>query len=528
MAAESGRAGDASGYAEPGRAEPNRAQPNRALIILAVMSAAVLVVLDMTIVNVAMPHMAGALGASQEQISWVLTSYLVASAVFMPLTGFLVDRYGQRRVLLVSIAGFVTASAACGLAQNLSTMLIFRGLQGLFGASLVPLSQAILTAVTPPEQRGRAMALWGMGVMLGPVLGPTLGGWLTETFDWRWIFYINLPVGLMALAIGARAVPESARIVRALDWRGLALASVAIAALQFALDRGNTDGWLGSPVIVGCFVLSATAFVAFLAYALTTKRHPVFDLRVFADRNFATASAIIGVLGLGMFGALAVQPVMLETLLGYPALTAGEVMAPRGLASLLAMIVAGRLIGRVDTRWIVGSGMLLAAAGSYAMAGLTLDLSPWQAVWPGLLQGAGMGLMMVPLSALALSTLKPAMQAEAAGIFSLVRTLGSSVGIAVVASVVSRQTQTMWQQLGAHVDPYNPALGTWLERLHATPHDPQAMAVVTAELARQSSMQGVLDAYALIAWSFLAMLPLLGFLRGGKGARPRAAPAEAG
>lgn len=489
---------------------------HRGLIILAVMSAAVLVVLDMTIVNVAMPHMAGALGASQEEISWVLTSYLIASAVLMPLTGFLVDRFGQRRVLLVSIAGFVLASAACGLAQNLPMMLAFRTLQGAFGASLVPLSQAILTATTPAEQRGRAMALWGMGVMLGPVLGPTLGGWLTETFDWRWIFYINLPVGVMAWLVGACAVPESVRLPRVLDWRGAALAALAIAALQFALDRGNLDGWLGSPLIVGCFVLSAVSFVAFLVYALTTRRHPVINLRLFTDRNFAAASAIIGVLGLGMFGALAVQPIMLETLLDYPTLTAGWTMAPRGLASFVAMLAAGRLIGRVDTRWLIGSGMVLAAAGSYFMARLTLDISPWAAIWPGLLQGGGMGLMMVPLSALALSTLAPAQQAEAAGVFSLVRTLGSSVGIAVVASVVSHQTQVMWHQFGAHVTPYNPALGSWLGPLHAAPHDPAALAVVAAGLARQASMQAVLDAYQLIAWSFLAMLPLLAVLQSGR------------
>ena len=506
---------------------PLSAKAQRGLVILAVMSAAVLVVLDMTIVNVAMPHMAGALGASQEEISWVLTSYLIASAVFMPLTGFLVDRFGQRRVLLVSIAGFVLASAACGLAQNLPMMLVFRSLQGAFGASLVPLSQAILTATTPREQRGRAMALWGMGVMLGPVLGPTLGGWLTQTFDWRWIFYINLPVGLMALAVGARAVPESVRLPRVPDWRGAALAAISIAALQFALDRGNLDGWLDSPFIVGCFAVSALAFVAFLAYALTTQRHPVINLRVFADRNFAAATAIIGALGLGMFGALAVQPIMLETLLGYPALTAGWTMAPRGLASFVAMLVAGRLIGRIDTRWLVGSGMVLAAAGSYFMARLTLDISPWAAIWPGLLQGGGMGLMMVPLSALALSTLSPAQQAEAAGLFSLVRTLGSSIGIAVVAAVVSHQTQIMWHQLGAHVTPYNPALGVWLSPLHGTASDPAAMAVVAAELARQASMQAVLDAYELIAASFIAMLPLLLVLRGGVTRPAEAIAAEA-
>lgn len=500
--------------------------PNRALIVIAVMSAAVLVVLDMTIVNVAMPHMAGALGASQEEISWVLTSYLVVSAIFMPLTGYLVDRYGRRRVLLVSIAGFVAASAACGVAQNLTTMLVFRGLQGAFGASLVPLSQAILTAVTPPAGRGRAMALWGMGVMLGPVLGPTLGGWLTQTFDWRWIFYINLPVGLMALAFALRAVPESAPLPRALDWRGLALASLAIGALQIALDRGNADGWLGSPFIVACFVLSAASFAAFLAYALTTRRHPVFDLRVFRDRNFAAATTIIGVLGLGMFGALVVQPIMLETLLGYPALTAGWTMAPRGLASLVAMVIAGRLMGRLDIRLIVGAGILLAAAGSHFMAALTLDIDPWASIWPGLLQGLGMGLMMVPLSTLALSSMPPALQAEAAGLFSLVRTLGSSVGIAVVASVVSRQTQVMWNQLGGHVTPYNPALGAWLAPLHARPDDPAAVAMLAGELFRQASMQAVLDAYALVAWSFLAMLPLLLLLRGGALRAPAAMAAE--
>lgn len=489
--------------------------PQRRLLTFAVMSATVLVVLDMTIVNVAMPHMAGALGASQDQISWVLTSYLVVSAVCMPLTGFLVDRFGQKRVLLTSIAGFVAASALSGMATSLPMLLAFRGLQGAFGASLVPLSQAILTSTTTPDKRGRAMALWGMGVMLGPILGPTVGGWLTQTFDWRWIFYINLPVGLLSFAIAARVVPDSTRVARALDWRGLALAALAIASLQIALDRGNTDGWLGSPFIAGCFAISAASLAAFLAYALATRRHPIFDLHVFADRNFAAASLIIGMLGLGMFGALVVQPIMLETLLDYPALTAGWVMAPRGFASLVAMVIAGRLMARVDIRALVGSGILLSALGSYFMARLSLDIDPWAAIWPGLLQGAGMGMMMVPLSTLALSTLAPAWQAEAAGLFSLVRTLGSSVGIAVVASLVSSHTQIHWNQLGAHVQPFNPALGAWLAPLQATPSDSQAMAMLAGEVARQASMQAVNDAYMLVAWSFLAMLPLLLLLRGG-------------
>jgi DHA2 family multidrug resistance protein len=488
--------------------------PRRGLITLAMMSSTVLVVLDMTIVNVALPHMGGELSASPEELSWVLTSYLVASAVFMPLTGYLTDRLGRKNHLLASIGGFVLTSMASGAATSLAMMIFFRILQGAFGASLVPLSQAVLNEVYPRDERGKAMAIWGMGVMLGPILGPTLGGWLTEYLSWRWIFYINLPVGVLSLLLAARVVPDAAIVPRKLDWAGLLLASLGIAAGQFVLDRGNEDGWFSSPLIVGAALVSLLALGGFVLYALSTRAQPIFNLRLFRDRNFAASSLIIAILGLGMFGALVVQPLMLESLLGYPALTTGLVMAPRGLASMAGMVLVGRFIRHLDVRLIIGTGMALAALGSHFMTSYDLAIDPWAATWPGLLQGLGMGLMMVPLSTLALSTLPPAALSEAAGLFSLFRTVGASAGIAVVETVASRHGQMAWNQLGGHIQPFNPALSGYLAPIHLGPGDPRGVAVLTAMLAQQAQMQAVLDVFQLVTWSFVAMLPLLLLLKG--------------
>ncbi|WP_293762940.1 DHA2 family efflux MFS transporter permease subunit [uncultured Aquitalea sp.] len=485
---------------------------SRLWVTVAVMAATVMQVLDTTIVNVALPQMQGELGATSDQISWVLTSYLVASAICMPLTGYLTDRLGRRRYLLYSISGFVIASMLCGVAMNLTQIVLFRLLQGVFGAALVPLSQAIMVDNYPREERGRAMAIWGMGVMVGPIAGPTLGGWLTDVFDWRWTFFINLPVGVLSLFL-ARQVPDTERRQRSIDWLGLAMISCAIGGIQYVLDRGNGDDWFASSGIVAAALLAVLGLAGFIWRGLSAEAHPLFDLHMFRDRNFVAASFVIAALGLSMYGAMVIQPIMLEGLFQYPTLDTGMIMAPRGVASFVSMMIVGRLIGKVDSRLIIGTGLLIGATGTWVCTHYTLDTSPAWFVWPVLLQGFGLGMIYVPLSAMAMSTLPARLSAEAAGLFSLLRTMGSSVGIAIVSTAYTRGTQHAWNVLGGFFNEYNPALQDYLQRLGKAALDPSVAQRLALELDKQARMVSIVDVYWLITFSFLAMLPLLLLLK---------------
>jgi len=485
----------------------------RLLITLAVMSATLIQVLDTTIVNVALPHMAGELGATTDQVSWVLTSYLVSSAIVMPLTGYFADTIGRKKYLVGCIAGFVLASALCGIAQSLFQIVLFRLLQGVFGAALVPLSQAIMTDAYPPEDRGKAMAIWGLGVMVGPVLGPTLGGWLTDVASWRWTFYINVPVGALSLFLAITSIPESTKRERRMDWTGLALLGTGVAGLQYLLDRGTSQDWFAANDIRIAALLSVVGVVGFVWHSLRLGPHALFDLRIFKDRNFAIACAAMLALGLGLFGGLVLQPVLLEGLLDYPIVTTGLVMAPRGVATAVAMLVVGRLVGKVDARLLVGTGMVVSALGSYSMTKYSLDISTFWIIWPALLQGLGLGLIFVPLSTIAYATLPRQRMAEAAGIYSLVRTIGAAVGISFVTTLMTRQAQVLWNELGSHITRYNPAYLDYVRGLHLSPTDPHALAVVAAQVAQQAQMGAILDVFKVTAWSFVAMLPLVLLLR---------------
>jgi DHA2 family multidrug resistance protein len=497
----------------------------RLMITLAVMSATLIQVLDTTIVNVALPHMSGELGATTDQISWVLTSYLVSSAIVMPLTGYFSDTLGRKRFLLGCIAGFVAASALCGIAQSLAQIVAFRLLQGVFGAALVPLSQAIMSDAYPPEERGKAMAIWGLGVMVGPVLGPTLGGWLTEYASWRWTFYINVPIGALSLFLATQYVPDTERRPRRMDWTGLALLGTGVAGLQYMLDRGTSQDWFAATDIRISAVAAAAGLAGFAYHSLRRGRDALFDLRIFKDRNFAVACGVMAAMGLGLFGGLVLQPILLEGLLGYPIVTTGLVMAPRGVATAVAMIVVGRLVAKTDPRLLVGAGMLLSAAGSYAMTYYSLDVTTFWIIWPAALQGLGLGLIFVPLSTIAYATLERSRMAEAAGIYSLVRTVGAAAGISVVTTLLTRQAQVLWNELGAHVTKFNPALIEYLRHLNLSPTDPQAMALVAAQIAQQAQLGAMLDVFTVTTWSFLAMLPLVFLLKRSKGSPPPAAAA---
>ncbi|HKU12979.1 MAG TPA: DHA2 family efflux MFS transporter permease subunit [Steroidobacteraceae bacterium] len=494
--------------------EPHAVAPaERLMITFAVMSATLIQVLDTTIVNVALPHMAGQLGATSDQISWVLTSYLVSSAICMPLTGYMADILGRKRFLLTCIAGFVVASALCGLSQSIGQIVFFRLLQGVFGAGLVPLSQAIMADAYPREDRGKAMAIWGLGVMVGPVAGPTLGGWLTDTASWRWTFYINVPVGALSLFLAMQFVPDTMRRVRRMDWAGFALMALGIAGLQYMLDRGNQRDWFQARDIVVAAVIGVLCLGAFVAYSLRYGERAIFNVRLFRDRNFGVACLMMLTMGLGMFGALVLQPILLEGLLGYPIVLTGLVMAPRGVATAIAMIIVGRLVSKVDARLLVSLGIGFSAVGSYMMTFYSFDVTTLNIMLPAFLQGIGLGLIFVPLSTVAYATLDRSRMAEAAGIYSLVRTIGSSIGISIVSTVMAHQAQIIWNELGANITLYQQEVVDYLRHLHLSPRDPRGLALIAQQIGAQSQMIAMLDAFKLITLSYIFMVPLVFLLR---------------
>ena len=481
----------------------------RFLISVAVMAATVMQVLDTTIVNVALPHMQGELSATPDQISWVLTSYMVSSGIFMPLTGYFTHRFGQKKFLFVSIAGFVVASVLCGLSTNLSEIVAFRLLQGISGAALVPLSQSIMVATFPAAERGKAMAIWGIGVMVGPILGPTLGGWLTEFMSWRWTFFINLPVGILSALLVLRYIPDTERSERNMDWMGLVLLALGVAGLQFVLDRGSQDDWFYAPSIQFATYLSIIGFVGFFFHTRSHQGHTLFSREIFTDRNFVTASLLMAFLGLGLFGSMLLQPLMLEGLMDYPTLTTGLTLAPRGVASMFSMMLVGRLINRVDPRLLITTGIIIFSIGSYQTTQYSLVMGMGWVIFPMILQGMGLGMVFIPLSTLAFSTLPQRFSAEAAGMYSLLRTIGSGIGVSLVATVLTRHAQVAWHNVGGQLQTFNPALSPYLNSLGLSEQAPQAAGVLAKELARQSQMIGFLDAYIFVTVAFAAMLPLV-------------------
>jgi DHA2 family multidrug resistance protein len=493
---------------------PGISNGKRWLIVIATMSATLMQVLDMTIVNVALPHIQGSLSAASDQISWTLTSYLVASAIFMPLTGYFCDRLGRKKYLLICIGGFTIASALCGASVSLLQIILFRLLQGVFGAALVPLSQAILADVFPPEDRGKAMAIWGIGVMVGPILGPTLGGYLTEIASWRWTFYVNVPIGILSLVLAWQVVPDTLKKERSMDWVGLALISMAIGGLQYFFDRGNQQDWFSANDIRVAMFICVGGLIGFFFH--TRNRPPsqtVFDMRIFKNRNFTISSLMLAAMGLGMFGTMVIQPLMLENLLNYPVLMTGLLMAPRGISGMVSMMFVGKLVGRVDPRFLITFGILLSVAGISAGTFYSQTISTWWIVWPLLLQGFGLSMIFVPLTTVAFSTLPDSSRVEAAGLFSLLRTIGSSIGISITITLFSRYSQMAWNQIGGNIQPYNPALQDYLSRLNLNMQQPESAVLLGGELLRQSQMVAFVNVYAFIMWSFLLMLPLVLLLK---------------
>jgi MFS transporter, DHA2 family, multidrug resistance protein len=490
-------------------AERAAAGTNRAAITICVILATLMQALDTTIANVALPYMQGSVSASQDQIAWVLTSYIVAAAIMTPPTGYLAGRFGLKRLFLVSIAGFTVASMLCGMAQSLVQIVLFRVLQGLFGAALVPLSQTTLLNINPKERQGSAMALWGVAVMAGPVLGPVLGGWLTEAYSWRFVFYINLPIGILAFLGMSTFLSETPRNTAAkLDWFGFGTLSLAIGAMQVLLDRGEQLDWFGSGEIIIEAIIAVSALYLFLVHTFTAQE-PFVRPSLFRDRNFTAGMLFIAIIGLTYYASLALQPPYLQDLMNYPIVSAGLVLGPRGVGTMGAMFVVGKLIGRVDTRVLLGVGLVLTAWSFDAMTGWTPDISQMTIIVVGVIQGIGLGFIFVPLSVVTLSTLSPELRAEGAGLYSLSRNIGSSVGISVVNSLLTQNTQVNHAAIAQHVTSVNRMFEDPMIARFWNPLTAAGRAALDAVVTQQAQIIAYIDDYKLLMIATLAVLPLL-------------------
>lgn len=501
--------------------EPRHTVPHRGLITVSIMLATIMQVLDTTIANVALPSMTGDLDASQDTITWVLTSYIVAAAIMMPVTGWLADRVGRRQLFLTTIVGFTATSMACGLAPTLETMVLFRILQGMFGAAIVPLSQTFLLDINPKERHGQAMVIWGAGIMVGPIIGPTLGGWLTETLNWRWVFFINLPVGIIAFMGCAAYLPEVARRLRRFDFFGFAMLSLGVGALQLMLDRGGEVDWFSAWEIWIELGLAITGIWIFTVH-LGSADDPFVDPKIFADRNFVTGLVLIFIVGIVLLASLALLPPMLSRVFGYSTITTGLVMAPRGAGTMISMILVGRLVRIVDPRYLVITGLLLTSTSLYLMTGFSPQMDSWPVISTGVIQGLGLGLVFVPLSAIAYATLAPGYRTDAASLFSLVRNLGSSIGISVVTLYLTRSVQINHEELGAFINPFNPVLR---QMLPGPVNDPASLQTLDGMVNQQALMISYNNDFKLMMLVTLLAIPLALLLLGSK--TTTAAPAAA-
>ena len=483
----------------------------RLFITASVMGATLMNSLDTTIANVALPHIQGSVSAARDQITWVLTSYIVSAAITIPLTGWIAGRFGRKRLMLVSILGFTLASGLCGIATSLGEIVGFRLLQGIFGAALLPMSQAILLDINPPEKHGQAMAVWTMGAILGPILGPVLGGWLTDNLSWRWVFYINLPIGALALAGLSAFLAEtrSATPVK-LDLFGFAALGLAIGALQLLLDRGQQLDWFYSTEIR----IEAAAFGMFLfmfvVQTLTAPR-PFINLALFADRNFLFCSVLGFLLGVLVFGVLSILPQLLESLMGYPVVTTGLVMAPIGIGTLVSITLVRRIANRVDGRLLMLCGLVLTAVAVFMLSGMSLQMGQGFVTFAGFCQGMGTGLLFVPLSTLAFATLPANFRNEGAAMFTLIRNLGSSIGISAFQVLSYRNTETVRARLSEGLRPDNPLAANLSGHFSLT--DPAGIAALSGEVERQAQMVAYIDGFWLLGVLAIASIPLILLMR---------------
>ena len=492
---------------------------NTLFVVFGIMTASLLQILDTTIANVAIPHMQATLGATPDEISWVLTSYIVAAAVAMPMTGWLADRVGSRRLFILSTAGFVISSMLCGMSQNITEMVLFRALQGATGAFISPLSQAAMLDINKPSRQGQMMAVWGMGIMVGPILGPIIGGWLTENYNWRWCFYVNVPLGAIALAILFVGLPSRVVSNRRFDMFGFAMIAIAIGALQLMLDRGNQLDWFDSAEIwIYAMAIASAVWIGAIHFG-TTKQATLFNPALFANRNYLVALLFMLALGMVMFATMALLPTMLQRLFGYSVIATGWVLVPRGIGTLVGMQLSSVLLRKgFDPRKIVMTGFSLATLSFWQMSGWSLDIDQSFIVVSGLIQGLGMGLCFMPLNSVAFATLPPALRTEGSSLLNLFRSLGASVGISVTTALLARNLQQSHSDLASHVtnSVTNVIDVSTIDRFQQL--GTTAMSIIDGEVNRQAAMIAYIDNFHMMMLLSLAAIPLALFLRGTGGA----------
>ncbi|HUB12160.1 MAG TPA: DHA2 family efflux MFS transporter permease subunit [Acetobacteraceae bacterium] len=502
---------DAGAIAVPEQVAPGSGV--RFLVTVCTVLATLMQSLDSTIANVALPYMQGTMSASQDEINWVLTSYIIAAAIMTAPTGFLAARFGRTRLFVTAVAGFTIASALCGLAESLGEIVLFRIMQGVFGAALVPLSQSVMYEIYPPEQRAKAMGLWTMGVMMGPICGPILGGWLTEYYSWRWVFYINVPFGIVT-AIGLASLLKETTYGRSarLDWLGFGALGLAIGAFQMMLDRGETLDWFSSREIILEACVAGVSFYIFVVQFCLAPR-PFLSPRLFADANFTVGGVLYAIMGLIMYASLALLAPYLQTLMDYPVMTAGIVLAPRGAGLMLAALICGRVIGRTSARLLVGIGFVVGAWVLYQMTLWTPEISEWGVISVGFTQGVSIGFLAIPINIIAFATLPAAIRTEGTSIYSLMRNLGSAVGISITGALLETNTQVNHAIMAGDVSPFNRALQSGAVARFWNPESVHGLALLNQEVTRQARIIAYIDDFKLMLVLAIIVIPLLFFTR---------------
>jgi DHA2 family multidrug resistance protein len=498
-----------------------RPSANPWLIAVAVMLATILEVLDTSVANVALPHMAGNLAANTDEITWVLTSYLISNAIVLPMTGWLSIQFGRKRFLMTCVALFSLASAACGAAPTLAALVLARVLQGAAGGALQPISQAILMESFPPAKRGVAMAIFGMGIVAAPIIGPTLGGWITDNYSWRWIFYINLPIGVIALYMCRAFIEDPPYLTAAkadsagrIDYIGFGFMAVWLATLQIILDKGQQDDWFSAPWIRWFAVISVLSMISFIIWEIR-QRHPLVNLKVLKNRNFAVGTAMMTMVGVVLYSTITLLPLFLQNLMDYSALYSGLALSPRGIGAIISMFFVGRLIGRMDSRLLIGCGFTLLAYTSFQFGSINLQIGLPTVVLPNLLMGMAMGLIFVPLTTLTMAGLPNEQMGNAAGIFNLMRNLGGSVGISAVTTMLARGAQAHQVILSEHFNPYNSSfqhyfhLSSSLLASHGISDtaNQKTYYLLYQLLLQQASSMAYMDNFRLLAFLCLLCIP---------------------
>ena len=504
------------------------------LIVISVMFGTFMEVLDTTVVNVSLPHIAGNLSATPEEATWALTSYLVANAIVLPITGWLSNYFGRKRLLMSAVVGFTTASFLCGFAPSLAWLVVFRIVQGLTGGVLQPVSQAVMLEAFPSAQQGKAMGVWGLGIVVAPMLGPVLGGWLTDNYSWRWIFYINIPVGIVSIIMTKLFIFDPPYIRRSkgkVDTWGIGMLAVGIASLQIVLDKGQQEDWFSSTWITWTMVLSIVMLAFFIIRELYAQ-DPVIHLSVFKERTYTTGVFLMTTLGFVLYGSLVLLPLFLQTVLAYPAIQAGIAMSPRGLGSFIAMPVVGMIVAKVDPRKLLTAGLLGGAASLYALGSLNLQIGYWDIFWPQFVQGLAMGFVFVPLTTITMSRIPKPELGNATSIFNLMRNLGGSVGIATIATMLSRNTQVQYNILGAHVTAFDLRTRMLLDQIRAglmsrgldfSTATSAAYATLSGMVSRQAVMVAFVQLFRILALVFAVVIPLVFMMRRPKPGQPAAA-----